>query len=140
MNIFIQYFLAPITTGVIIFIAQFFLLPKLERNKVAQVELWREKKDVFIKSVELIDEKYQSLDFGKGHKTTFSKPMEVNKIYTRLLILSENQKIPDKFWKFFDNSVLKYTPAERGEFILLLQKELGLKSDTRPNEIPYIFE
>ena len=140
MTIFLQYFLAPIITGAIIFIAQFFLLPRLEKNKTAQVELWREKKDAFIKSVELIDEKYQSLDFGKGSKSIFSKSPEVNKIYIRLLILSENKDIPNRFWKFFDNSKSQFTPIERGEYILLLAKELGSKNDTQPDEIPYIYE
>ena len=137
--VFLQYFLAPLITALIIFIAQFFLLPKLEKNKTAQVELWKEKKDVFIQSIELIDRRYQCLSFGgkKGDGSVFNEPEKVNKIYTKLLILSENPSIPKKFWRFFDNLVSKYTPAERGEFILLLQKELGQKNNTKPENIPY---
>lgn len=133
----LKFFIAPITTGSFILVVQFFLLPKLERNKTAQIEFWKERYKSFIMALELVDKKYGSLDFGNGNKGVFNEESEVNKVYTKLLILSGNKDIPEKFWKFFDNSRKKLTPVERGEFILLLQKELGQKNKTKPEKIPF---
>ena len=132
----IQYFLAPIITGVLIFIAQFFLLPKLEESKTMKRELWIEKKNTFIEALILLNKKYETLGWGKKEPSEFKELNEVNKIYGKLIILSKNSKIPESFWKFFDSKREKLTAKERGDFIVLLQKELGQKTNTKPDEMP----
>jgi hypothetical protein len=135
-----QYFLAPVITALVILSVQFFVQPILETKKVANVELWKDKKNTFLEAVNLVDEKYQTLQFDQSNKndiaTKFTNIAEVNRIYVKLLILSKDQTIPEKFWHFFDDTVKGFSPAERGEFILLLQKELGQKNKTPPEKIP----
>ena len=140
MDIFLQYFLAPILTGLIVFLAQFFLLPKLEETKTLKKELWIEKKNTFIKALELVNEKYETLGFGKKQPSEFTKLSEANRIYGNLVILSQNREIPESFWKLFDNSRKELQAIERGNFIVLLQKALGQESHTEAEKMPIFID
>jgi len=135
----LQYFVAPVIVGLLIFILQFFLQPSLEKKKTIEKELWLEKKEAFIKSIQLVDQKFETLKFNENDTLNieFKNFEEVNTTYVKLLLLSENQDIPKEFWKFFDNRIKEFSPAQRGEYILLLKDELGSSTNTKPEEIPY---
>lgn len=133
-GIYIQYFIAPIVTATVI-ARQYFLLPKLEREKTKEVELWKNKKDTFIKAINLIDEKYETLNFGDGMSSVFNKEQEVNKIYTELLLFSKDAEIPEMFWKFFDSKTAILSAQDRGKFISILRKDLG-HGEVDPTKIP----
>lgn len=137
----IEYFLAPLITALILFILQFFYGPILEKKKTIASDIWLQKKETIIRASELVNEKYQTLKFNSSDTSigVFTNFKDVNNTYFRLLLLCKNEEIAAIFWHFFDNSTTSFTPVQRGEFISLLKKELiGIDLKTPTNKIPIL--
>jgi len=142
----LQYFIAPLVTGlvigVIIYLLQYFLTPLMEKNTLIRKEEWISKKDVFIAAIELIDKNFSAIPLTGGgippdYTPTGKKPAteEINRVLIKLILLSNDDNIPRKFKDFFMPKHSTFT--ERGEFILLLRKELFNSTiRIKPEEIP----
>lgn len=138
MDLFLQYFLAPTITAFLISLGQLYLIPKLEKKKITQAELWKEKKQVFIEALELVNDIMASLFDEEMKKEMTGKLKKVNNTQTKLIILSENQSIPETFADFFDKTKQSPSPAQRAEFMINLRKELGLECNLlNPEEIRF---
>ncbi|MCK4905080.1 hypothetical protein KAS42_02385 [bacterium] len=144
-NMFLKYFIAPAVVALILLVAQFILHPLLEKKIIMKKELWLEKKEVYWESIYLIDKSYDSLALSKegypGHIPTKNKPntQEINEVYRKLFLLSENEDIPVIFIRFFDKDS-KFSAALRGEYIKLLRKDLdGFKIRTDSEKIPFFY-
>lgn len=144
-NILVKYFMAPIVTGLVIgvtiFLLQYLLTPFMERNTLIKKEQWISKRDAFIAAIELIDKNFSAIDLsGPGIPTDY-KPMgqkptvkELNDVLVKLILLSDNAKIPLKFKDFFTKFS---TFTDRGNFIFLLRRELfSSVLKIKPEEIP----
>lgn len=138
-------FVAPIITalviGLILSVSQIYIAGNVEKRITTQRELVMDKKEVFINAIQLIDRNFDSSNLTGvvGHIPTKDKPStkEINDVYTRLLLVSDDMKIPKKFSEFF--FIGKYNSmTDRGEFILLIRKELyNLETNEDPNLIPF---
>ena len=105
-----------------------------------QHELWLHKKQVYIKAIELVDKRFDSMIFGNSEpiaKEPTTK--EINDVFRDLLMVCDNEKIIISFSKFMDISVEGYCcPINRGAFIKLLRKDLGKSTLTiEDDKIPY---
>ena len=145
-RLFRQYFIAPLITGLVIggaiFFLQYFLTPSMEKNTLIKKEEWISKRDTFITAIELIDKHFSAIKLsGSGippeYKPTGEEPTveEFNKVLIKLILLSADNRIPLKFKDFFLAKFSTFT--ERGEFIVLLRKELFSSTiGIKPEEIP----
>ncbi|MBU0548607.1 MAG: hypothetical protein KJ710_03245 [Candidatus Omnitrophica bacterium] len=142
-------FIAPIITGLItgitILLFQHVLTPFMDKNSLIKKEQWISKRDSFITALELVDRRFDAVDLddGKGeiiHKASGKKieAEEINKCVIKLILLSDNNKIPRKFNDFFTH---RFTFTDRGEFISLLRKELFNSAiKIKPDEVPIFLE
>jgi len=135
-----KYLCGPIIVGIIMLVAQFFLQPLIQEKIKAQEELWLHKKQVYIKAIELVDKRFDSMIFGNSEpiaKEPTTK--EINDVFRDLLMVCDNEKIIISFSKFMDISVEGYCcPINRGAFIKLLRKDLGKSTLTiEDDKIPY---
>lgn len=142
MEIF-KYLIAPLVAALIMLTAQFFIQPLIQEKIKAQEELWLHKKQIYIKAIELIDKRFDSM------KLRDSKPIqdsptneEMNTVYRELLMVCDKEEILIDFQKFMDFSIDGYcSPANRGKFIKLLREDLGKSKLLIDDEkIPYFRE
>lgn len=133
--------IAPLLSAFIVLIAQFFLQPSIQKRIKAQEELWLHKKQIYIKTIELIDNKFDSMNYGDSKPIKEEPETEkINNIFRELLMVCDNQEIITNFQNFMDNSIKDYcSPANRGSYIKLLRSDLGGKSklSIADEKIPY---
>jgi hypothetical protein len=143
MSPFFKTVISPIIVAVVVIAAQFVIQPLMQRNIIAQTELWLQKKQVYIETIELIDKRFDSMEF-KNSKPMRNLPTtdEINNVYRQLLFFCDNSEILTDFRNFMDLSVEGYcSPANRGKFIKLLREDLGKsKLSIADEEIPYFRE
>ncbi len=136
----IEYFIAPAVVGIVVIIAQFFIQPKIQKEITAQSELWLKKEEIYIKTIGLVDKRFDSM-FFKDSKPTVEPPttQEINEVFRQLLLLCDDDEIIIRFQKFMDISIYEYcSPVNRGGFINLLRKDLSKKKfSIKSEEIPY---
>ena len=143
MSIFFKDLIGPIILAIIVIVAQFFIQPLMQQKITAKTELWLQKKEVYIKTIELIDKRFDSMKFQDsepiGNPPTND---ETNKVYRQLLFFCDNEKILTDFLKFMDKAIEGYCcPANRGNFMKLLREDLGKsKLSIAGEEIPYFRE
>lgn len=132
--------IGPLVVALIMLIAQFFLQPIIQEKIKAQEELWLHKKQVCIKTIELIDKRFDSMNFRDSEPIIEApKPNEINNVFRELLMVCDDEKIIIRFQKFMDTSIEDYcSPATRGAFVKLLRKDLGKsKLSIADDKIPY---
>ncbi|MDA2922458.1 hypothetical protein MYX07_04310 [Patescibacteria group bacterium AH-259-L07] len=136
----LEFFIAPAVAALIVIIAQFFIQPLMQKNITARSELWLHKKEIYIKTIAIIDKRFDSMVF-KNSRPVADPPTnkEFNEVYRELLLVCDDDEILIRFQKFMDTSVEGYcSPANRGDFINLIRKDLGKsKFSIKPKEIPY---
>jgi hypothetical protein len=132
-----------IVVGVIMLMAQLFITPKIERDKLVAQEQWKAKRIAFSEAISLVDQHFSAgnwtgPDVPKKQTPTVEKPspLEINRVYSELMLLSEDIKIPKAYITFFNTGG---SAGTRGEFIIMLRKEL-FKSEIsiKPEDIPFI--
>ena len=139
----LEFFIAPTVVALIVIIAQFFIQPLMQKNITAQSELWLHKKEIYIKAIAIIDKRFDSMVFGSSQQTAEPPTnKEINEVYRELLLVCDDDEILIRFQKFMDTSVEGYcSPANRGDFINLIRKDLGeSKFSIKPEKIPYFRE
>ena len=143
MPSFFQNISGSIIVALVVIVAQFFIQPAMQRKVTSQSELWLHKKDVYIKTIELVDKRFDSMEF-KDAKPINEPPTskEINSIYRQLLVFCDDDKILTDFEKIMNISVEGYcSPANRGKFIKLLRKDLGKsKLSIIDDKMPYFRE
>ncbi len=135
----IQYFIAPIIMALITIGAQIKIQPIVQKRIKKEEELWIKKRDLYISTIEMVDKRFDSLSFGDNKPITDPpKNQERNKIYRELLLVSDNEEIPTRFYGFMDDSKQECNPVARAEFIALLRQDLGKsKLGIGHDKIPY---
>jgi hypothetical protein len=136
----LQYLVGPVVVGVVVVLAQYIIQPKIQKASTAESELWRAKRDVYMKVITVLDRRFDSMNYkGAAPVTEGPVPSEINEIFRELLIMCDNDEIPARFTKFMNVAVEGYcSPANRGEFINMLRLDLGKRSfSITPGEIPY---
>tara|TARA_R110001592_G_scaffold65634_5_gene201244 strand:+ start:4750 stop:5100 length:351 start_codon:yes stop_codon:yes gene_type:complete len=114
-------------------------------------EKWRAKKEAFTAALTSIHQamtasNWTGPDIPKDYRPSGSFPsaLEVNHVYALLMLTATNPEIPKQFIRFHgaepgDQS--RISTQSRGEFIILLRKELfGEKSSTEADEIMWKFQ
>ena len=143
MSTFFQNVIGPIIVALIVIGAQFIIQPLMKQKITAQTELWLQKKQVYIETIELIDKRFDSMKF-KDSEPIATPPTtdEINNVYRQLLFFCDNGEILTDFHNFMDFSVEGYcSPANRGNFIKLLREDLGKsKLSIVDEKIPYFRE
>ncbi len=144
----LEYFIAPSVVALLVLSAQYFVFPRLEREKTKAVELFKHQKDTFGRVIELVDQcinsqNLQMLDQEKfrGHRPTSHPDMqEVNRIYSQLILLAGDQTIPKAFIDFFGPTIGGDVLVKRGELILSLRNELyDRKMALSPEEVGFYY-
>ncbi len=143
MSTFFQTVIGPIIVALIVIVAQLIIQPLMQRKITAQTELWLQKKQVYIETIELIDKRFDSMKLEDS--VHIGKPPitdEINNVYRQLLFFCDNDEILIDFHKFMDLSIEGYcTPANRGNFMKLLREDLGKsKLSIVDEKIPYFRE
>ena len=143
MSTFFKTIIGPIIIALIVIGAQFIIQPLMQQRITAQIELWLQKKQVYIKTIELIDKRFDSMKF-KDSEPKRNPPTtdEINNVYRQLLFFCDNGEILTDFHKFMDFSIEGYcTPANGGNFIKLFREDLGKsKLSIVDGKIPYFRE
>ena len=136
-----------VVVGVFMLFAQLGAELYREKRRLIAEEGWLAKKDAFSSAILLVDQHLTSTttwsgpDVPKDHKPSGAAPssLEINSVYAQLMLTAESPDIPRRFVTFFmkgHNS----SPATRGEFIILLRKELfSSKTSIKPEEVPWVF-
>jgi len=143
MSAFFKTVTGPIIVLLFAIIAQLIIQPLMQQKITAQTELWLQKIQVYIKTIELIDKMFDSMKLEDsepiGNRPTTDK---MNNVYRQLLFFCDNDEILMDFHKFMDLSIEGYcTPANRGNFIKLLREDLGKsKLSIVDEKIPYFRE
>ena len=136
--------LTAILSGAVTLGLQFLVLPKLERNKTIEQELWRTKKDTFLAAMGLVDRMLACAPWHGDVPADYTPNVEhipdsneLNEQFHRLLLVVDDMKIPNMFRTFMSGVT---TAADRGTFLLLLRREL-FRSKVRldPNTVPFFF-
>jgi len=144
-----QYFVAPGVVALIVIAAQYVFVPKMEREKTRESELFRHQKSIFLHAIEIVDrilnaQQLEKLDPEKfkGHQPLVNVPTteEVNKVFSQLVLLTYDEDIPKGFGHFFGPKIGGDILAKRGEFIVSLRKELYKKHTSTPAaKIPFYY-
>lgn len=109
----------------------------LQNSKTKSLELWINKKNVFVKSILLLQRCWDSSDFKmlegqKPHIKINNLPtaLEVNEVLAQLYVLSADEKIPNEFKSVL---TMEASPASISKYILLVREELAdLSIDIKP--------
>ena len=139
MNVF-THLVSPTVVGLIVVIAQFFIQPLMQERVTSKSELWLQKRELYVRTMSLIDNKYDSLIFGNIKPISIAPTsQEMNEVYRELLLVSDDENVITEFGNFMDNSRTDYnSPYKRGEFIIRLRKDLGESIvSLKPDAIPY---
>jgi hypothetical protein len=136
-----------VLSGAVLLILQLFIMPRLERAKTIEQELWRAKRDAFIGAMKLMDRHlnyadWRGSDVPAGYIPDYDqvpKSDELNEIISLLVLLSDNVEIGIKFGNMFKLGMV-FSPADRTDFLVLLRKELfRKKTKIDRNKVPFIF-
>lgn len=135
-----QVVFGPIVAAIVVLVAQVFVQPIIQKRITTQTELWLHKMKTYIKAIELVDMKFDSLKFSEAEPV--GEPpaeKEINGVYRELLLISDNQEIVVSFQKFMSTFSNNYnSPVNRGKFIKLLRTDLGKpKLAIKDELIPY---
>jgi len=126
-----QYFIAPVLTGMVVLIGQFFVLPKLEAEKVRAVSLFEKKQDTFLKAIKLVDKQILShpsiSHINQEHNIEeISTRKEEKEKFSKIKIYKKKDDIYKLFMNFFNGTLPNNFYSQRGELIIQIKKELGL--------------
>lgn len=128
-------------SGAVLLLLQFFVLPRLEREKTTQRELWKTKKEVFLDSITLVDRVLACVPWDGAPADylasveDFPDTNELNKQLHQLLLLSDDIRIPQKFVHLISGIS---DSTDRSDFLLLLRRELsGSKLKLSAEEFPF---
>src|SRR5512145_3029782 len=97
-----------VVSGVMMLLLQLALIPVLERRKVIEQELWKTKKESFLRALELIDRVLVCLPWSgpavpadyEPSMDDFPTALELNRQLHELVLLSRNPEIPQTFTAF----------------------------------------
>ena len=114
-------------SGGVALLLQFLVLPRLEREKTLQQELWKAKRDAFLEAAQLVDQ-YLACMPWEGAPADFEPSVdsipdmsEVNRILHLLLLVSNDMRIPELFEHMFVGVI---SGQDRSEFLSRLRNEL----------------
>jgi hypothetical protein len=127
-----QYLVAPGVVALIVIVAQYFLLPKIESEKARATQLFQHKREVCLDAIRLVDKHINAQNLSgldgmfQGHKPGVHVPTdEINSVLAQLILsITDEKDIPNKFVNFFGPTIAGDVLVKRGEFILSLRREI----------------
>src|SRR5690349_9886945 len=140
----IQYFVSPIVVGFVVLLGQLFVQPYIAERSLARQELWRSKFNAYVEAIEVVNQKFLSLDWkAPGVTSTYTRgepptDEKVNNAYAKLALLAGDPKVPHAYLACFGVYPAE-TPVKtdnRTDFIALCRKDLGSTSpDLDPKDV-----
>lgn len=133
-----------LVVGVVMLVGQYFIDPLRERKRLKLQEEWMAKKAAFSYAVEMMDRQlaaagWEGESVPEGYKPFGSAPsrVEINSANAMLVLSADSIEIPIKFVAFFAGNSY---PASRGEFLIMLRKELfGRNSGIKAEKVDWVF-
>ena len=132
----LQFFISPLAVAILMLFAQYFLQPLIQKKITSSNELWLNKKEILVKSIDIAYRYWDSEKFDdiRGNHITISKPSssELNQILSGLYLSVDNQDVITKFTALFSENI---SPGLIGDYIKSVRKELNQKELTIPSDM-----
>ena len=116
---FFETVIGPSIVGIVVLIGQFYIQPRIGAQEYQKKELLRLKEESYIEAITIINEYTYLIRFDKSKNP--SEDNQANNVMAKLLLLSDDKQITDKFW-----AILIYEKKENDNFQELLDNRRAL--------------
>lgn len=150
MNV-LKDFVSPIIVGIFVLLGQFFIQPIIAERSLSKQELWKSKYDTYLIAIKLVDREFVNMRWPKSAELPdgyepdgdlgAASREEINNVYAKLCLLSNDSNIPKRFMKCFGFYEKEISIGYRPELIAAFRNDLGSsRIDIRPEDLKFVIK